>query len=79
MQRLGFQVLDANHLRDAGCRRSGTVPSLGAAGNMLDRSIGVLDGVGAEAAHDESTVAVGGIGWAEGIHSEDLLDLERSR
>ena len=43
----GFQVVDANYLRDGGCRRRGAVPNLDTAEDVLDLLIGGLDGVGA--------------------------------
>ena len=76
MEGLGFSVLDANYFRNAGCRRGCAVRSYYLARDLLDRAIGGLDGIGTEAAHDQSTVSVGGSGWAVGIHSDGLLDLE---
>ena len=64
----GFQVVDANYLRDGGCRRPGAVPHLDTAEDILDLLIGGLDGVGAVAAHDQPTAAVVGSGSAAGIH-----------
>ncbi len=37
------------------------------------RSIGGLDGIGTESAHDQSTISVGGSGRAVGIHSDGLF------
>ena len=79
----GFQVVDANYLRDGGCRRRGAVPSLVTVEDVLDLSIGGLDGVGADAAHDQPTAAVVGGGSAAGIHGRFCSwltrDLARNR
>ena len=69
MKGLGFPVMDANHVRDGGCRRGCMVCNHDLAKDILDRLIGGLDGVGSEAAHDQSTISVGGSGWAVGIHT----------
>ena len=75
MKGLGFPIVDANHIRDAGRRRGFAVRSHDLAREVLARSISGLDGIGTESAHDQSTVSVGGSGWAVGIHSDGLLFL----
>ena len=49
---LRFHVLNVHYVRHIGRRQGVGVRSLGMAGDVLDRSIGGLDGIGAEEAHD---------------------------